>query len=144
MEAGGGETRLTRRAASEARSRGTITTIENPVASNPFAALDTRAAETGDNDEDSENELTEGSSAFQATPGAPRPKRSLVVRTPKRKTAITDTIVVASDAEDFSICTQRRLRKPSAKAKQNEVVQDLLETRRTDGKIGDDEQATLE
>jgi hypothetical protein len=53
MDAGDGETRLTRRALSEARSRGRTTTIENLMTGNPFAALSAEAVETGISDEDS-------------------------------------------------------------------------------------------
>jgi hypothetical protein len=59
MEAGDGETRLTRRGLSEGRSREITTTIENPMAGNPFAALTAQAGEIGISDEDSENEVTD-------------------------------------------------------------------------------------
>ena len=72
MEAGGGATRLTRRAASEARSHGKATTFENPTTSNPFTALVGQAGQTDDSDGDSEDDLTEGEVAFQAAPGAKR------------------------------------------------------------------------
>ncbi|KAH7418659.1 hypothetical protein BKA64DRAFT_206266 [Cadophora sp. MPI-SDFR-AT-0126] len=141
MEAVGGATRLTRRAASEARSHGKATTFENPTTSNPFTALAGQAGQTDDSDGDSENDLTEGEVAFQAAPGAPKSKRFTTVRTPKRK---TDTIVVASEEEDFSCRPPRRTRKPSAKAKQNEAYQDGFGRRRLAGRGGVDEQAVPE
>ncbi|KAH9203920.1 hypothetical protein DL95DRAFT_499560, partial [Leptodontidium sp. 2 PMI_412] len=141
MEAGGGATRQTRRAASEARSRGKATTFENPTTSNPFTALAGQAGQTDDSDGDSENDLTEGDVAFQAAPGAPKSKRFIVVRTPKWK---TDTIVVASEEEDFSGRPPRRTRKPSAKAKQNEADQDVFGRRRLGSRVGVDEQAVPE
>ncbi|KAH8585506.1 hypothetical protein B0O99DRAFT_696401 [Bisporella sp. PMI_857] len=119
MEAGDA-TRQTRRAASEARSRGRTTTIDNPTASNPFTALARQAVQTDNSDEDSEDDLTERDVPFQAGPGAPKPKRSIAIRTPTRK---TDTIVVAAEREDFSVRPPQRTRKPSAKAKQNEEGQ---------------------
>ncbi|KAH8585402.1 hypothetical protein B0O99DRAFT_603337 [Bisporella sp. PMI_857] len=132
MEAGG-ETRQTRRAGSEARSRGRTTTIENPTASNPFTVLAKQAEQTDNSDEDGENDLTEGDVPFRAAPGAPKPKRSIVIGTPKQKTA---TIVVAAEGEDFSVFPPRRARKPSAKAKQNEEVQEVSGTGRWDGRVG--------
>ena len=141
MEAGGGATRLTRRAASEARSHGKATTFENPTTSNPFTALVGQAGQTDDSDGDSEDDLTEGEVAFQAAPGAPKSKRFTAARTPKRK---TDTIVVASEEEDFSSRPPRRTRKPSAKAKQNEADQDVFGRRRLAGRVGVDEQAVPE
>ncbi|PVH67360.1 hypothetical protein DL98DRAFT_602288 [Cadophora sp. DSE1049] len=141
MEAGDGATRLTRRAASEARSYGKATTFENSTTSNPFTALAGQAGQTDDSDGDNENDLTEGEVAFQAAPGAPKSKRFAAVRTPKRK---TDTIVVASEEEDFSSRPPRRTRKPSAKAKQNEADQDVFGRRRLAGRVGVDEQAVPE
>ena len=133
MEAGDGETRSTRRVLSEARSRGRTTTIENPTTSNPFVVLTTQTVGTGVSGEDSENEATDDTSPSQATPRAPKPKRTYVARTPKEKTTTTDKIVVASDGEGFNDRPQRRLRKPSEKAKQNEVFRDVLEAGRLDG-----------
>ena len=144
MEAGDGETRLTRRALSEARSRGRSTTIDNPVASNPFAVLTTQSVETCDSDGDSENELTEDILASQATSRAPKPKRAYVAKTTKQKTAITDTIVVAPDGEDRDTRPKRHPRKLSAKAKQNEANQDVVGAGRTNGWVGVDEQAVQE
>jgi hypothetical protein len=141
MEAGDGATRQARRVASEARSREKATTIENPTTSNPVTALAGRAGQTDDSDGDSENDLTEGYVTSQAAPGAPKPKRFVAARTPKRK---TDTIVVASGEEDFSSRPLRRTRKPSAKAKQNEAGQDVFGTRRLDGRVGAEEQAIPE
>ena len=141
MEAGGGATRLTRRAASEAKSRGKATTTENPTTSNPFATLARQAGQTDDSDGDSENDLTEGDVAFQAAPSAPKPERFIAARTPKRK---TDTIVVAYEGEDFSGPPPRRTRKLSAKAKQNEADQDVFGTRGLDGRVGVEERELLE
>ncbi|PVH68196.1 hypothetical protein DL98DRAFT_542586 [Cadophora sp. DSE1049] len=116
MEAGGGATRLTRRA-------------------NPFTALAGQAGQTDDSDGDSENDLTEGDVTFQAAPGAPKSKRFTAIRTPKRK---TDTIIVASEEEDFSSRPLRRTRKSSAKAKQNKADHDVFGKRRLAGKIKQD------
>lgn len=143
MEAGDGETRLTRRVLTEAKSRGR-TTIGNPTTGNAFAALTVQAVGTGISDEDSENEVTDDTSASQATPRAPKPTRTYVARTPKRKTATKDTIVVASDGEGCSSRLQRRLRKPSEKAKQNEAGQDGFRTARLDGRAGVDMSAVQE
>ncbi|PQE19020.1 reverse transcriptase protein [Rutstroemia sp. NJR-2017a BVV2] len=141
MEADGGATRQTRRAVSEARSRGKSTTFENPTTSNPFTALAGQAVQTDDSDENNENDSMEGDVAFQAAPGPPKPKRFIAVRTPKRK---TDTIVVASEEEEPSGCPPRRTRKPSAKAKQNEADQDVFGRRRLGDRVGIDEQAVPE
>ena len=141
MEAGDGATRLTRRAASEARSRGKATTFENPTTSNPFTALAGRAGQSDDSDGDSENDLTEGNVASQEVLGAPRPKRFIAVRILKRKTDIT---VVVSEEEDCSGRPPRRTRKPSAKTKQNEAGQDVFGTRRLDGRVGFVEQVIPE
>ena len=141
MEAGDGATRLTRRAASEARSRGKATTFENPTTSNPFTALAGQAGQADDSDGGNETDLTEGNVAFPEVPGPPKPKRSIAPRTPKRK---TDTIVVVCEEEDPSGCPPRRTRKPSAKGKQNEADQDVFGRRRLGGRVGVDEQAVPE
>ncbi|KAH8586401.1 hypothetical protein B0O99DRAFT_695540 [Bisporella sp. PMI_857] len=100
-----------------------------------------QAVQTDKSDEDSENGLTGGDVPFQVAPGAPTPKRSIAIKTPKRK---TDTIVVAAEGEDFSVRLPRRTRKPSAKAKQNEEGQNVFETGRLDGKVGVGEHAAPE
>jgi hypothetical protein len=58
-----------------------------------------------------------------ATPAGPA--RLGASRTPGTET--DDAITVAPEGEESGVCTQKRMRKPSAKARQNGLVQDALD-----------------
>lgn len=142
METNDTTTRRTRRALGEVRSRGNVTTIEVETTNNPSRAQAQQDGQRNDSGGDTDNELAEGTVAFDVAPSAPRPRRFNSVRTPKQK---SDTILAASEEEEVDergSYPVRRTRKLSAKARQNGANQDVVGLMRSDDGVGMGQQAT--